>query len=48
MAQNSGVDVMRLLRSGIPLTLLMDLADPTGPRSEEILESERQRRMRVH
>jgi hypothetical protein len=33
--------VMDLLRQGIPLTLLLDLADPAGPRSAEILESER-------
>ncbi len=32
--------VMALLERGIPLTLLMDLLDPFGPRSEEILRSE--------
>ncbi|HEV7194678.1 MAG TPA: hypothetical protein VGN19_01950 [Pedococcus sp.] len=32
--------VMALLERGIPLTLLMDLLDPFGPRSEEILRTE--------
>lgn len=32
--------VMTLLERGIPLTLLMDLLDPFGPPSEEILRSE--------
>lgn len=32
--------VMALLARGVPLTLLMDLLDPTGPRSEEILRTE--------
>jgi len=36
-----GFDVMEMLRLGIPLTLLLDLADPFGPRSEEIYHSER-------
>ena len=36
-----GFDVMEMLRQGIPLTLLIDLADPFGPRSEEIYASER-------
>ena len=36
-----GFDVMEMLRQGIPLTLLLDLADPFGPRSEEIYHSER-------
>ena len=31
---------LALLRSGIPLTLLIDLADPLGPRSEEIFGEE--------
>ncbi len=35
------IDVMEMLRRGIPLTLLMDLADPFGPRSAEIYISER-------
>ena len=34
------IDVMEMLRLGIPLTLLMDLADPFGPRSAEIYVSE--------
>ena len=29
-------DVMDLLRQGIPLTLLLDLADPLGPHSDEL------------
>ena len=29
-----------LLRSGVPLTLLLDLADPAGPRSELIYSQE--------
>ena len=29
--------VMDLLRSGVPLSLLLDLVDPTGPHSDEIL-----------
>jgi hypothetical protein len=33
-------DVMDLLRQGIPLTLLMDLADPFGPHSTELYDSE--------
>ncbi len=33
-------DVMDLLRQGIPLTLLMDLADPFGPHSSELYDSE--------
>jgi hypothetical protein len=31
-----GTDVMELLRQGVPLTLLLDLADPYGPRSDEL------------
>jgi hypothetical protein len=31
-----GVDVMELLSQGVPLTLLMDLIDPLGPRSDEL------------
>ncbi len=30
-----------LLRSGVPLTLLLDLADPQGPHSRELYRSER-------
>ena len=33
-------DVMELLRQGVPLTLLLDLADPFGPRSSELFEIE--------
>lgn len=33
-------DVMELLRQGVPLTLLLDLADPFGPRSSELFENE--------
>jgi hypothetical protein len=29
-------DVMALLRQGIPLTLLLDLADPSGPHSIDL------------
>jgi len=36
-------DVMDLLRHGVPLTLLMDLADPHGPHSAELLLLERDR-----
>jgi hypothetical protein len=32
--------VMTLLRHHVPLSLLCDLADPTGPRSAEILAVE--------
>ena len=32
--------VMTLLRHHVPLSLLCDLADPTGPRSAEILAIE--------
>jgi hypothetical protein len=35
------IDVMEMLRLGIPLTLLLDLTDPFGPHSEEIYISER-------
>jgi hypothetical protein len=35
-----GFDVMEMLRLGIPLTLLLDLADPFGPRSDEIYLAE--------
>lgn len=41
MVATGGVEVMELLRHGVPLTLLCDLADPGGPRSQEILEVER-------
>lgn len=33
-----------LLRAGIPLTLLLDLGDPAGPRSEALLREERRSR----
>ena len=33
-------DVMTLLGRGIPLTLLLDLLDPRGPASEQILRTE--------
>jgi hypothetical protein len=33
-------DVMDLLRQGIPLTLLLDLADPLGPHSDELFVHE--------
>jgi hypothetical protein len=29
-------DVMELLRQGIPITLLLDLADPGGPHSRDL------------
>jgi hypothetical protein len=32
---------MRLLRAGIPLSLLLDLADPNGPDTQAIMEAER-------
>jgi hypothetical protein len=35
-------DVMELLRQGVPLTLLLDLADPCGPRSVELLLLEKE------
>ena len=31
----------QLLRAGIPLTLLMDLASPAGPHSQELYADER-------
>ena len=30
----------RLLAAGVPLTLLIDLSDPAGPRSHDMYESE--------
>lgn len=33
-------DVMELLNRGVPLSLLADLTDPDGPRSQEILAVE--------
>ena len=36
----ASVDVMRLLSEHVPLTLLADLAQPTGPDSPDILEHE--------
>jgi hypothetical protein len=35
------LDVMGLLKAGVPLTLLIDLADPFGPRSDELMSEER-------
>ena len=35
-------DVMALLDQGVPLTLLVDLVDRQGPRSAEILATERE------
>ena len=32
---------MDLLAHGIPVTLLMDLADPAGPQSADLFEHER-------
>jgi hypothetical protein len=32
---------MRLLRAGIPLSLLLDLADPSGPDTWGIMQAER-------
>ena len=32
--------VMRLLASGVPLTLLLDLLDPAGPDSRSIMRAE--------
>jgi hypothetical protein len=32
---------MRLLRAGIPLSLLLDLADPSGPDTWAIMQAER-------
>jgi len=39
-------EVMELLRLHVPLTLLLDLADPAGPRSRELLDDERYRAAR--
>ena len=30
-----------LLEAGVPLSLLIDLSEPSGPRSREVYESER-------
>lgn len=38
--EQAAVDVMRLLSEHVPLTLLADLAQPTGPDSPDILEHE--------
>ena len=38
--EQASVDVMRLLSQHVPLTLLADLAQPTGPDSPDILEDE--------
>lgn len=34
------MDAARLLASGVPLTLLLDLAEPAGPDSVEIMRVE--------
>ncbi len=39
-AARASEDVMRLLAEHVPLTLLADLAQPTGPDSPDILEDE--------
>ncbi len=36
----SGTSVMDLLAAGIPLSLLMDLADEGGPQSRDLVEHE--------
>jgi hypothetical protein len=41
MDTRSENDVMDLLRQGIPLTLLLDLVDPLGPHSDDLLAHER-------
>ena len=33
-------DMYDWLQEGVPLTLLLDLLDPTGPNSKRILEAE--------
>ena len=38
--ESRGTDVMELLRQGIPLSLLLDLMDPLGPRSQELYATE--------
>jgi hypothetical protein len=41
MTETRWVDqVMDLLGHGVPLTLLCDLVDPEGPRSDEVLAIE--------
>ena len=40
-------EVMELLRLHVPLSLLMDLVDPQGPRSRELLADERYRARRA-
>lgn len=37
---DSGDHVMDLLHTRIPLSLIMDLVEPAGPRSREILDAE--------
>lgn len=44
-AQCRWPDPMRLLHDGVPLTLLLDLADRQGPRSADIYALEGQRRV---
>ena len=39
--ETPSLQVMGLLRHGVPLSLLMDLADPAGPDSAAIARSER-------
>jgi hypothetical protein len=38
--EQASVDVMALLGEHVPLALLADLAEPTGPKSPTILEDE--------
>lgn len=40
MKEGEASGVMDLLRAGVPLTLLLDLADPYGPRSTELYDVE--------
>ena len=40
MRHTGADDVMDLLRAGVPITLLLDLADPFGPRSGELYDVE--------
>lgn len=35
--------LMKAMRRGLPITLLVDLIDPNGPRSREMLEREGKR-----
>lgn len=38
--ETGATEVMELLRAGVPITLLLDLADPYGPRSYELYDVE--------